>query len=576
MNFSEQLNKYINEFDCTSSELSKQSNLSATVISRYRNGERTPSLRSKQLEQLSNGLYKISKSKNFNISEQEIYNSLSYCLNDVFIDYDQLRQNFNKLIATLNINIADLSRFIGYDSSFLSKIRSGSRVPTKPQDFIEAICSFVVGKYVSNEDKMAISALINCPANELENTTTYSLKLSDWLATNFSKEETSISKFLDNLDTFDLNKYIKAIHFDEIKVPSIPFYKASSKSYYGIDEMKKGELDFFKATVLSKSEEPIFMCSDMPMEDMAKDIEFGKKWMFAIAVALKKGLKINIVHNLNRPFNEMMLGLESWIPLYMTGQVLPHYLKDFQDNVYCHLNYSSGVASLVGECINGYHHNGKYYLATNKKEVEYYRAKCNYILKKASPLMKIYREDSDDEYNLFIQSSLKLKGKRRRILSAPPIYTISDQLLEQILSHNDLTAEDIKKIRKHVNEQKNMVQTILNDNIIEDEFSTIAREDFSKNPISLFIEDNICNKKIYYTYEEYLKHLKLTNEYSIENKNYITNPKYNHTFKNIQVSILEKKWVIISKNTSPTIHFVIHHPKLRDAIENFVPPILEN
>ena len=30
------------------------------------------------------------------------------------------------------------------------------------------------------------------------------------------------------------------------------------------------------------------MCSDMDIEDMAKDIDFAKKWMFAIAMCLKK------------------------------------------------------------------------------------------------------------------------------------------------------------------------------------------------------------------------------------------------------------------------------------------------
>ena len=35
--------------------------------------------------------------------------------------------------------------------------------------------------------------------------------------------------------------------------------------------MKKGELDFFKATVLSKSMEDVFMCSDMPMEEFLDD-----------------------------------------------------------------------------------------------------------------------------------------------------------------------------------------------------------------------------------------------------------------------------------------------------------------
>ena len=178
-----------------------------------------------------------------------------------------------------------------------------------------------------------------------------------------------IDTFLNNLDNFNLDTYIKAIHFNEMKVPFVPFYKSGSKNYYGIDEMKQGELDFFKATVLSKSNEPVFMCSDMPMEDMAEDVDFGKKWMFAIAMTLKRGLHLNIIHNLDRPFNEMMLGLESWIPIYMTGQVSPYYLTGVQNSVYCHFNYVSGTVALTGECIKGYHNKGKYHLTSNKTDV---------------------------------------------------------------------------------------------------------------------------------------------------------------------------------------------------------------
>ena len=55
--------------------------------------------------------------------------------------------------------------------------------------------------------------------------------------------------------------------------------------------MKKGT-GFFKATVLSKNNDAVFMCSDMPMADMAQDVEFGKKWMCAIAIMLKKRLSL--------------------------------------------------------------------------------------------------------------------------------------------------------------------------------------------------------------------------------------------------------------------------------------------
>ncbi len=78
------------------------------------------------------------------------------------------------------------------------------------------------------------------------------------------------------------------------------------------------------------------MYSDMPMKEMAKDPEFPKKWMFGMAMMLKKGLHLHQIHNLDRSFDEMMLGLESWIPMYMTGQISPYYFKNAPNDVFLH------------------------------------------------------------------------------------------------------------------------------------------------------------------------------------------------------------------------------------------------
>ena len=575
MTFCEQLNKYIEQLDCSSQELANVSGLSSTVISRYRNGDRTPRIKSKQLEHLADGLYKISCKNNINIKREEIYFNLSNTLNDISINFEQLSKNLNELVSTLNINIAKLSRFIGYDASFVSKIRTGNIKPSKPQDFIEAVCNFVVEKFNSDDDKKTVSLLIDCPVEELKDNKTYLSKLITWFSTNTTPTPDYINNFLKNLDEFDLNQYIKAIHFDEMKVPFVPFYKSTSKSYYGIEEMKKGKLDFFKSTVLSKSTDPVFMCSDMPMEDMAKDVEFGKKWMFAIAMTLKKGLHLNIIHNLDRPFNEMMLGLESWIPIYMTGQVSPFYLKGFQDSVYCHLNYVSGSTALTGECINGYHKNGKYSLTSNKSEVSYYRKKTELLLKKAQPLMEIYRYDSKNSFNVFLESSSKEKGNRRRILSSLPIHTISDELLLKILRRNKIPDNDIQNILSAVKEQKKLMDIVLSSSIFKDEISEISKKDFHNNTPTLSLSDSFYENKINYTYDEYLEHLKLTKDFEKNNINYKLITNTTNIFKNIQILICENKWVMISKDSSPSIHFVIKHPKLRDAIENFVPLIVE-
>ncbi len=575
MTFSEQLNKYIKQIECSSKDLVIFSGLTSSVISRYRRGERTPSLKSKQLEQLTDGLYKLSVTKEMNITKEEIYTALSDTLNDISIDFEQLSKNFNNLVTTLNINVAELSRLSSYDASFLSRIRTGNGNPSHPKDFATTVCNFIMKKYTSDDDKKAVALLINSSLEELENDLNYFNKLFNWFTTNSTPSHNYIDDFLTNLDKFDLNEYIKAIHFDEMKVPFVPFYKTISKTYYGIEEMKKGELDFFKATVLSKNSEPIFMCSDMPMEDMAQDVEFGKKWMFAIAMTLKKGFHLNIIHNLDRPFNEMMLGLESWIPIYMTGQVSPYYFKGLQDNIYCHFNYVSGTVALFGECINGYHNKGKYTLTTNKNDISYYKTKSKILLNKATPLMEIYKKENKNLYSSFITASINVRGNRRRILSSLPIHTISDELLMKILKRNKVSNEDIKNIQFSIQEQKEIIDNTLQTDIFEDEIVEISKEEFIESPLSLFLVDSFFETEIYYTYEDYLEHLKLTKEYSENNTNYKLTFNNHHIFKNIQILILEKHWVMISKNKSPSIHFVIHHPKLRNAIENFIPPVVE-
>lgn len=384
-----------------------------------------------------------------------------------------------------------------------------------------------------------------------------------------------IDTFLNNLDNFNLDTYIKAIHFNEMKVPFVPFYKSGSKNYYGIDEMKQGELDFFKATVLSKSNEPVFMCSDMPMEDMAEDVDFGKKWMFAIAMTLKKGLHLNIIHNLDRPFNEMMLGLESWIPIYMTGQVSPYYLTGLQNSVYCHFNYVSGTVALTGECIKGYHNKGKYHLTSNKTDVEYYRTKSECLLNKAKPFMDIYRVENRNDFDAFISSDASIKGNRRRILSSLPIHTISDELLLKILKRNKVNNENTKVIIDSVKKQRQTIQKILEDNILEDEIPKLSKEDFENYPPFLSLSDTFYTNDICYNYEEYLEHLTDTQKYMSSHGNYKILNNKTYTFRNINITIHSGKWVMISKNTHSAIHFVIHHPKLRDAIENFIAPVVE-
>lgn len=339
--------------------------------------------------------------------------------------------------------------------------------------------------------------------------------------------------------------------------------------------MKEGELNFFKATVLSKSKEDIFMCSDMPMKDMAEDIEFSKKWMFAIAMSLKKGLHLNIIHNLDRPFNEMMLGLESWIPIYMTGQISPYYLKEVKNSVYHHFNYVSGTVALTGECIKGFHNKGMYYLTTKQNEVAYYREKSNLLLKKANPLMNIYKEENKIDYYSFLEQDEKIICDRKRYLSSLPLFTIENEILIKILKRNNIPQSDIDNIINYKETEKEHIEHILKFNKLTDYIYKNKKSEFNSDENYLLLNNMFFDKNVTYTYEEYNEHLKSTRNYAKRMQNYEIIENDYKTFKNITITICDTNYVIVHKNANPTIHFVIRHPKLANAIKNFNPLVRE-
>lgn len=571
MVFCDVLNRYISQLGCTARELAAASGLSATAISRYRSGEREPHRQGAEIEKLARGIAALSRSRGeaalaYDAVLQALRASLGHSG-----DPDTVVEHFNALIALLEVNLTRLAKAINYDSSYLYRIRTGQRRPSDPAAFSGNVCRYIVAEYHFPAQKAAVAGLLGCEVTELETKQDYYLRLEQWLTNGSTHTANHMESFLKHLNAFDLNEYIRAIRFDELKPFSLPFQLPMSRNYYGTEQMKQGELAFFKQTVLSKSMEPIFMCSDMPMADMAEDLDFGKKWMFAIAMTLKKGLRLNIIHHVDRPFHEMMMGLESWIPIYMTGQVSPFHLKGVCANYYHHLTYVSGSAALDGQCIDGSHGDGKYYFTNNQAEVAYYRRRADALLAKATVLMEIFTMPEEQQFRSFAAALAREHGSRKNILPAPPLYTISAELLERILRRSDLSPEEENRIRSAYRFQRDRMPEVLEHSTVEDEICAYTPEEFEKEPVCLSVSYAFSEVEIPYTYEEYLEHLRLTEEFAACHPGYTVSTAHYQPFRNIQIQIVEDSLVMISKNKAPAIHFVIRHPKMVAALQNFVP-----
>ena len=573
------LNEIMEELHCSARNLAAKSGLSAAAVSRYRRGERVPAPDTDAFAALSRALCAIAREQGKADFAAQIESKLKSADDmPVSVDFTAFRLQFSALLSAFSISLSELSRALNFDASYLSRIKNGQRQPSDLPALCRKLSQYFAKRLSAPEDRARLAAWLECEESELISEEQAAQKLFDALSHAPAPVEGPIGNFLSKLNDFDLNEYIRAIRFDELKVPNVPAVATMlpvNRTARNLRQMMDVELDFLKMTVLSRSNEDVIMYSDMPMEEMARDPEFPKKWMFGMAMMLKRVLHLHQIHCLGRGFDEMMLGLESFIPMYMTGQISPYYLKNQSTAPFHHFLKVSGTAALSGEAIVGHHAQGRYFLTNNREEVAYYRARAEALLSCASPLMEIFREDSAETFRKFLQTDAAVPGARRRVLSSPPLFTADESLLREIFRDNGISDADCERAIAFAAQQRRRVESILEHSKITDEIPALDEESFAEYPMALELPQLFLERDVFCSFEQYSRHLALTRAFAAAHETYHLQPLARPVFCNLQITMREGAWALVSKSKAPSIHFLIRHPKMCEAIENMVPPIVE-
>ena len=572
MLFAEQLNRYMDELPCTPRELAEASGVSPSSLSRYRSGKRIPETGGNVIKQLAAGLAMIAE-KRADYPDGYEEEGIEHALLDAAeasherFDYEGFRRRINLLTAELHIHMADLARASHYDLSGFSRICSGKRHPNHPQLLAEDIAGYVASNFRVNGGHRRVMRILGASEDMLWENGEYRDRIAMWLM-NSQEEQLPFQGLLHKVDSFVLEDYLRQVSNDAVHESAAAFRAPLLCEYRGPDGMLEGEMDFFRSTSYTKSYQDLILYSDFPLEGCSTDSEIVQRWMYLVAGVLKKGIRINLIHDLNKPLDQIEHVISKWMPLYMIGHISPWYLPDPPSGYFHHLLMVSGNTAYTGEAVVGHHAEGKYVLTTQKEVVKYTEERAALLLEKAKPLMDAFQNDRRAEYQDFLKKDEKKSGIRRSALASPPIYTIRQDLLKTILQHNRVPEEQAEHILDYADRERKRFLSILKHDRIIDLIAFLGRQEMERFPVFLSLAGLFPQKNILYRYEEYREHLHDTEEEAKKLKGYTVIRDQKSTFRNIHITSREGKWVMISNNRSPAIHYIVYHERLQKAFEN--------
>ena len=403
MSFASILDAYCNAIGCTNREIAARCGISPSTLSRYRNGERTPERDSDTIDRLVAGITELSNERGVDKAWRTdiVRSALETSLPRPRLLGVSFASRFDALMELLGLRNAEVAQALDVSPSYVSRIRSGQRVPADKRAFAEECARFLARRSEELGQQEELARLVDSSDDPIarahsgiDDRAVFIEAIEQWLLGDNIMEAdlAALRSLFDKMNDRYYEDYLNDLDETAPNAPKPETSDQQTQVFYGIERLQEAEAVFFK-TALAHGAKEIFLSSDMPMLEQSLAPDFARKVASGIGRLTRAGAHITAIHSYERPFVEAVSSIEMWLPLYLAGQISAYYLKGATNKLFCRVNYVCESCILSSEGTRSSQPDGRHYFSMAEEDIAYYRKKTNYILENAFPMVEIYHDD---------------------------------------------------------------------------------------------------------------------------------------------------------------------------------------
>ena len=179
------------------------------------------------------------------------------------------------------------------------------------------------------------------------------------------------------------------------------------------------------------------------------------------------------------------------------------------------------------------------------------------------------------ELAAFLMHEAAQSGERMHVMSAPPLYTMSEELLEEAIAASTLDEAEAQRVRMARAAQLARAESELAHGETVVTISRVDESNLGAASAHLALGEAFCTHSAPYGAQTYRKHIEQTEAFAAAHLTWHLAWGPDLGFRNIQITVRPDAWVLVSKNTSPAVHFVLRHKKMVEAFERFEMPVVK-
>ena len=582
--FSERLNTILTLLDVTSGDFARFAGCDKSYISRMTSGARIPKNGGAGAWRIVDGIYSCAdeKGKTAGICElisckeqnsadaikaqimawlyggEEVTDKKSKPPKDI-VPYRVFGEKLNAVMELAEISNIRLGNLVNIDTSYISRFRNGLRSPKSNPRTMDAICTALLRRLGEQNRIKQLAALMKADPDALTDEEEAFSLFHDWLYDTEKTDSSSvIEKLLENIDTFSLDAKTPLPSFEEVAAT----VKCEDTVYFGSTGLQNAVIRFL-ASVISGGGKELYLYSDQNMNWLT-DPAFRIKWAALMLGCVQKGIKIHVIHNVDRDVSEMIEAIISWLPLYMSGMIRSYYCKKQKNSRFSNTIFlCPGVACIKGSNVIGTEdQSGEYRYDTDPEILEIHQAAFRGLLDDAKQLVRIYGNLESEGLIHTGNSGMTVLG------TALSFATMPKETLVSILERCGAD-ETVKNRAFSVWEsRKRLLNVTLNESFVHECIPVADEESLFGNKVLT----DIPSLNVAYTPKEYAEHIRNIIALSEESPKYRFCALPDAPFANTQI-VLFDDLVTVSRLNAPQVTFVISHPAMYEAFTAYADSI---
>ncbi len=400
----------------TSAEIARYAGCSPSGISRLVAGTRVPKTTGPTVHKLLNGIYLFARDRNelailcsfidvdVSAAPEAIRFALFRWLFDdrdlsdanaigQIIPFSNFSWKMNAVMELLDLSNIRLARAVNTDPSYISRFRNGVRSPKANVALIMSICNELLLHITMQKKENELAALMEIEPEPRSDPEMLRTLFSKWLCDfSASRETETLDKLLDSLDRFTPVAGAKLPRIHE----TAKWVSYEHKStYHGIDGLRTAVVRFLNETVNGSARE-LYLYSDQDMQWLVGDPAFLKVWSALMFDCVRKRVRITIIHNVNRNSDEMVSAVVNWLPLYLSGMIIPYICHTEGETRFAHTLFLSPNKACINAChFRGCEAEGNYRYITDRTELSSLRREFDGLLAQSDFPARFYVDRED-------------------------------------------------------------------------------------------------------------------------------------------------------------------------------------